>query len=72
MEKVVSEAEELPKAIVRRVVKDKLSDCYPDYDIDIHKDALQAFAESAHIFNPLHFRHVSPKKPFFNLCVVDN
>ncbi|XVE79248.1 hypothetical protein DITRI_Ditri14bG0042700 [Diplodiscus trichospermus] len=50
MEKVVSEAEELPKAIVRRVVKDKLSDCSPDYDINIHKDALLAFAESARIF----------------------
>ncbi|XP_022731174.1 DNA polymerase epsilon subunit 3 [Durio zibethinus] len=50
MEKVVSEAEELPKAIVRRVVKDKLSDCSPDYDINVHKDALLAFSESARIF----------------------
>ncbi|XWS71462.1 hypothetical protein CRYUN_Cryun03dG0139900 [Craigia yunnanensis] len=50
MEKVVSETEELPKAIVRRVVKDKLSDCSPDYDFNVHKDALFAFSESARIF----------------------
>ncbi|EOY33423.1 hypothetical protein QUC31_018941 [Theobroma cacao] len=50
MEKAVPEAEELPKAIVRRVVKDKLSDCSPDYDINVHKDALLAFTESARIF----------------------
>ncbi|XP_021278451.1 DNA polymerase epsilon subunit 3 [Herrania umbratica] len=50
MEKVVPEAEELPKAIVRRVVKEKLSDCSPDYDINVHKDALLAFTESARIF----------------------
>ncbi|GLT48717.1 hypothetical protein SLA2020_223250 [Shorea laevis] len=50
MEKVISEAEELPKAIVRRVVKDKLSDCSADTDITLHKDSLLAFAESARIF----------------------
>ncbi|XWS73904.1 hypothetical protein CRYUN_Cryun02cG0169200 [Craigia yunnanensis] len=50
MKKVVSEAEELPEAIVRRVVKDKLSDCSPYYDINVHKDALLAFSESARIF----------------------
>ncbi|XVF05167.1 hypothetical protein REPUB_Repub05bG0148300 [Reevesia pubescens] len=50
MEKVVAEAEELPKAIVRRVVKDKLSDCSPDYDFNVHKDAVLAFTESARIF----------------------
>ncbi|KAF9676370.1 hypothetical protein SADUNF_Sadunf09G0131500 [Salix dunnii] len=49
--KVVAEAEELPKAIVRRVVKDTLSRCSPeDSDINIHKDALLAFSESARIF----------------------
>ncbi|XP_028756857.1 DNA polymerase epsilon subunit 3 [Neltuma alba] len=48
-EKVVPEAEELPKAIVRRVVKDELSRC-SDGDISIHKDALLAFSESARIF----------------------
>ncbi|KAL4336206.1 hypothetical protein GQ457_07G042730 [Hibiscus cannabinus] len=50
MEKVVSEAEELPKAIVRRLVKEKLSECSPDYDFIVHKDALPAFTESARIF----------------------
>ncbi|XP_010557419.1 PREDICTED: DNA polymerase epsilon subunit 3 [Tarenaya hassleriana] len=47
-EKVV--AEELPRAIVRRVMKDKLSECSPDYDVSIHKEALLAFAESARVF----------------------
>ncbi|KAE8037424.1 hypothetical protein FH972_010012 [Carpinus fangiana] len=50
MEKVVPEAEELPRAIVRRVVKDKLSHCSPDADMSVHKDALLAFSESARIF----------------------
>ncbi|TXG73603.1 hypothetical protein EZV62_002182 [Acer yangbiense] len=49
-EKAVSETEELPKTIVRRVVKDKLHDCSPDTDIAVHKDALVAFSESARIF----------------------
>ncbi|KAJ6937476.1 hypothetical protein NC652_011958 [Populus alba x Populus x berolinensis] len=48
MEKVMAEAEELPKAIVCRMVKDALSRCYPDE------------SESPH-FHPLSFRHVSPK-----------
>ncbi|KAJ7981173.1 Nuclear transcription factor Y subunit B-3 [Quillaja saponaria] len=50
MEKVVPETEELPKTIVRRVVKDKLSQCSKDGDISIHKDSLLAFSESARIF----------------------
>lgn len=50
MEKPVAETEELPKAIVRRIVKDKLSECSPDYDIHVHKEASMAFAESARIF----------------------
>ncbi|EXB38434.1 DNA polymerase epsilon subunit 3 [Morus notabilis] len=50
MEKAVSEAEELPKAIVRRVVKDKLSRCSADADINVHKDTLLTFSESARIF----------------------
>ncbi|XP_062083022.1 DNA polymerase II subunit B4-like [Humulus lupulus] len=50
MEKAVAEAEELPKAIVRRVVKDKLSHCAEDTDFNVHKDALLAFSESARIF----------------------
>ncbi|KAB1223126.1 DNA polymerase epsilon subunit 3 [Morella rubra] len=50
MEKVVSDAEELPRSIVRRVVKDKLSQCSQDGDLSLHKDALLAFSESARIF----------------------
>ncbi|WCJ41830.1 DNA polymerase epsilon subunit 3 [Euphorbia peplus] len=50
VEKVVAEADELPKAIVRRVVKDKLADCSVDGDLIVHKDALTAFSESARIF----------------------
>ncbi|KAG8387491.1 hypothetical protein BUALT_Bualt02G0026700 [Buddleja alternifolia] len=49
-EKVVSEAEELPKTIVRRVVKDKLSQLSSDAEISILRDSLQAFSESARIF----------------------
>uniref|UniRef100_A0A2N9ISH8 Core Histone H2A/H2B/H3 domain-containing protein n=1 Tax=Fagus sylvatica TaxID=28930 RepID=A0A2N9ISH8_FAGSY len=48
--KVVSEAEELPRTIVRRVVKEKLSNCSEDGDLSVHKDALLAFSESARIF----------------------
>ncbi|KAL5579802.1 hypothetical protein UlMin_012244 [Ulmus minor] len=50
MEKPISEAEELPKAIVRRIVKDKLSHCSDDGDINLNKDSLRAFSESARIF----------------------
>ncbi|PQQ08099.1 DNA polymerase epsilon subunit 3 [Prunus yedoensis var. nudiflora] len=51
MAKVVADAEELPKAIVRRVVKDKLSQCSKgDADLTLHKEALLAFSESARIF----------------------
>ncbi|XP_065867587.1 DNA polymerase II subunit B4 [Euphorbia lathyris] len=50
VEKVIQEVDELPKAIVRRVVKDKLSDCSADGDLNVHKDALLAFSESARIF----------------------
>ncbi|XP_031268482.1 DNA polymerase epsilon subunit 3-like [Pistacia vera] len=49
-EKVVSEMEELPKTIVRRVFKDKLNECSPDTDITVNKDSLLAFSESARIF----------------------
>ncbi|KAG2331893.1 hypothetical protein Bca52824_003073 [Brassica carinata] len=42
--------DELPLAIVRRVVKDKLSECSPEYDVSIHKEAVLAFSESARIF----------------------
>ncbi|KAK7855073.1 DNA polymerase II subunit B4 [Quercus suber] len=47
-QKVISEAEELPRTIVRRVVKEKL--CNDCDDMSVHKDALLAFSESARIF----------------------
>ncbi|CAN0916803.1 DNA polymerase II subunit B4 [Linum grandiflorum] len=50
MEKVVPEVEELPKAMVRRVVKEALSQVSPDADFNIHKGSLLAFCESARIF----------------------
>ncbi|RDX69619.1 DNA polymerase epsilon subunit 3, partial [Mucuna pruriens] len=46
----MAEAEELPRAIVRHVVKDKLSRCSEDGDISVSKDGLLAFSESARIF----------------------
>ncbi|KAJ0074605.1 hypothetical protein Patl1_37579 [Pistacia atlantica] len=49
-EKVVSEMEELPKTIMRRVVKDKLNECSPNTDITVNKDSLLAFSESTPIF----------------------
>ncbi|KAL2899429.1 DNA polymerase epsilon subunit 3 [Bienertia sinuspersici] len=46
-----TEAEELPKTIVRRLVKDKLSELSTDGgDVILHKEALLAFSESARIF----------------------
>jgi len=51
VEKVIPETEELPKAIVRRVVKEKLSQLSKDgADISVFKEALMAFSESARIF----------------------
>lgn len=50
MESEKAPVDELPLAIVRRVVKDKLSECSPDYDVSIHKEAMLAFSESARIF----------------------
>ncbi|XP_047313433.1 DNA polymerase epsilon subunit 3 [Impatiens glandulifera] len=49
-EKVAAETEELPKAIVRRLVKEKLSSISTEGDISILRDALLAFSESARIF----------------------
>ncbi|KAK9727010.1 hypothetical protein RND81_05G251800 [Saponaria officinalis] len=47
----VADAEELPRTIVRRVVKDKLSEVSGDGgDVILHKEALIAFSESARIF----------------------
>lgn len=47
------EVEELPKAIVRRVVKDKLSKLSSgggEEEILVNRDALLAFSESTRIF----------------------
>ena len=50
-EKVVADADELPKAIVRRLVKDKLSQLSQDGgEIQVQKDSLLAFSESSRIF----------------------
>ncbi|KAL3828571.1 hypothetical protein ACJIZ3_017373 [Penstemon smallii] len=49
-EKVLSEAEMLPKAIVRRVVKDKLSHLSTDFELSVLRDSLEGFSESARIF----------------------
>lgn len=49
-EKVVAEAEELPKTIVRRLVKDTISHLSNDGDISLLREALQAFSESSRIF----------------------
>jgi len=70
-EKVV--VDELPLAIVRRVVKKKLSECSPDYDVSIHKEALLAFSESARIF--IHYLsatyvHFTNPNFFSNFCTM--
>ncbi|CAI9778328.1 unnamed protein product [Fraxinus pennsylvanica] len=52
-EKVVSEADELPKTIVRRVVKDKLSQLSKDSEVTVLRESLRGFCESARIF--IHF-----------------
>ncbi|EEF38539.1 DNA polymerase epsilon subunit 3 [Ricinus communis] len=50
VEKVVPQVEELQKAIVRRLVKDKLSQCSPDVEFIIPKDSVAVFSETARIF----------------------
>lgn len=45
-----AEVEELPRSIVRRLVKEKLSELAGDEDVNVNKDALLAFGESARIF----------------------
>ena len=49
-ENVVSEAEALPKAIVRRGVKDKLSQLSTGSEITVLRDSFLAFSESTRIF----------------------
>ncbi|KAI5666731.1 hypothetical protein M9H77_16584 [Catharanthus roseus] len=46
----VVEREELPKTIVRRLVKDKLSQLSSDSEMSVLRESLQAFSESARIF----------------------
>ncbi|XP_027909700.1 DNA polymerase epsilon subunit 3 isoform X1 [Vigna unguiculata] len=46
----MAEADELPRSIVRRVVKDKLSRCSEEGEISVSKDGLLAFSESGRIF----------------------
>lgn len=43
-EYVVAEAEMLPKTIVRRVVKDRLSQLSTDSEISVLRDSLLAFS----------------------------
>ncbi|DAD49496.1 TPA_asm: hypothetical protein HUJ06_000069 [Nelumbo nucifera] len=50
MAKAASEEKELSKAIVRRVVKDKLARSFDQDEINVHKDALLDLSESARIF----------------------
>nr|DAD21698.1 TPA_asm: hypothetical protein HUJ06_023161 [Nelumbo nucifera] len=50
MAKAASEEEELSKAIVRKVVKDKLARSSDQDEINVHKDALLDLSESARIF----------------------
>lgn len=45
-----AEVEELPRSIVRRLVKEKLSELAGMEDVNVNKDALLAFVESARIF----------------------
>ncbi|XP_059310861.1 DNA polymerase II subunit B4 [Lycium ferocissimum] len=47
---VQMDQEGLPKTIVRRLVKDKLSQLSTDTDISLLRDSLVAFSESARIF----------------------
>ncbi|XP_068663768.1 DNA polymerase II subunit B4 [Aristolochia californica] len=50
MAKEAAEVEDLPRVIVRRMVKDKLSQFAGGEEIQVQKDALLAFSESARIF----------------------
>ncbi|XP_043698869.1 DNA polymerase epsilon subunit 3 [Telopea speciosissima] len=50
MAKAATEMEELPRTIVRRVVKEKISRLSEEVEISVNKDALLAFSESARIF----------------------
>ncbi|XP_074355465.1 DNA polymerase II subunit B4-like [Apium graveolens] len=47
---VVADTEELPKTIVRRLVKDTLSQCSKDGDVLVFKDSLLVFSVCCQIF----------------------
>ncbi|EPS65185.1 hypothetical protein M569_09595, partial [Genlisea aurea] len=49
-EKSVAETEALPKTVVRRLVKEKLSQLSRDSEISVLRDSLLAFSESARVF----------------------
>ncbi|XP_027165629.1 DNA polymerase epsilon subunit 3-like [Coffea eugenioides] len=49
-ESTARELEELPKTIVLRLVKDKLSQLSAESEISVFREALQAFSESGRIF----------------------
>ena len=62
--------DELPLAIVRRVVKNKLSECSPEYDVSIHKEAILAFSEGARIF--IHYLSATyASKPYNSQAIVN-
>ncbi|CAI9105645.1 OLC1v1004618C1 [Oldenlandia corymbosa var. corymbosa] len=50
VETAAGEKEELPKTIVRRLVKDKLSQLSTSSDVTVFREALQAFSESGRLF----------------------
>jgi DNA polymerase epsilon subunit 3 len=68
-----AEVEELPKAIVRRLVKDKLAHIAgggEGAEVIVNKDAMAAFAESARIFiHYLSATSVTPHIPTSVHCV---
>ncbi|KAK2980180.1 hypothetical protein RJ640_007270 [Escallonia rubra] len=59
-EKVVAETEELPKTIVRRVVKEKLSQLSMEGEISVLREALLALSESSRIF--IHYLSATESK----------
>jgi len=64
-----AEVEELPKAIVRRLVKDKLAHVAgggEGAEVIVNKDAMAAFAESARIF--IHYLSATSVPPPFPPC----
>ncbi|KAL9687283.1 hypothetical protein QQ045_031683 [Rhodiola kirilowii] len=50
MDEVTADVEQLPKTIIRRVVKEKISELSEDGQIILQKDAFLAFSEAARVF----------------------